>query len=144
MPSYIKFYILNICQIRKSRIEIKASLVVNANAREAAMLTANNWYDTTVDIIRDSNNESDNDYAKIDLLEYEIYTKTLLADSIRETYCRWDVDDYTNSSKIDVITTLMTNLKYEISTNKDNSMPIYHCQVARINGQDKDNINNVS
>ena len=54
------------------------------------------------------------------------------------------MENYINSSKIDVIMTLTTNLRAEISTNKKDFIPIHHCQVAEINGPDKGNINDIS
>lgn len=78
------------------------------------------------------------------MTEFRIYTKTLLANSVREIICKWIIDNYTNNSKIDIITILITNLWSEISTNKDNSIPIYYCQVTEIDSSDKDNIDNVS
>lgn len=54
------------------------------------------------------------------------------------------MDDYINSDKIDVINTLTTNLKSEISFEKNNSIPICYYQVFEINSIDKDNINNIN
>lgn len=88
LPSYVKFYIQNVCHIRKNRIEVRANLVARTDAHEAASLATDDWHDAIVDIIGNSNNKSDNDYTNIDLAEFKINTKILLADSIREIYCR--------------------------------------------------------
>ena len=104
------------CQISKSRIKVKIKLIVCADAQKAARLTANNCRYATADIIGNNNDKSNNNYINVDLAKFGINTKTLLADNIRKTCCRWAVNDYTNSSKINVITKLIINLKYEIST----------------------------
>lgn len=78
------------------------------------------------------------------MAEFGIYTETLLIESIRKTRRRWAIDNYTNSSKIDIIIILTTNLKSKISINKDNSISIHCYQVAEIYSLDIDNINNVS
>lgn len=78
------------------------------------------------------------------MIEFGIYTKTLLANSIRETHCRWAVEEYTNNSKIEVIMTLTPDLITKISTNKKDFITVYYCQVIEINSLDKGNINNIS
>lgn len=54
------------------------------------------------------------------------------------------MEDYTNSSKIDVIMILTMNLRAEISTNKEDSIPVCCCQVAEIDSPDKSNIININ
>lgn len=53
-----------------------------------------------------------------------MYIKILLADNIKKTCCKWAIDDNTNNNKIDIIIILTTNLSSEISSNKNNFMPI--------------------
>lgn len=144
LPSRIKFYAQNVCQMRKLRIEVRADIVARADAREAAKLAADDWRHETVDIVDDSNDKADVDSANIDLAEFGVHTETSLADSVRKTRRRWAIEDYTNSSKIDVITTLTTKLKAEISTNKEDFIPIRRCQVAEIDSPGKGDINNIS
>lgn len=110
-------------QIRKSRIEIKADLIAHTNACKVARLVTNDWHNTTVDITNNRNDESNDNGTNINLAKFEIYTKILLIDSVRKTHCRWAVDNYTNSSKIEVITILITNFKSEISINKNDFIP---------------------
>lgn len=54
------------------------------------------------------------------------------------------MENYTNSSKIDVITTLIANLKAKISTNKKDSILVYRCQVIKIDDPNNGNINSIS
>lgn len=58
---------------------------MRAYAHEAAKLVANNWRDATINITGHSNHESDDNCANFNLAEFGIYTKTLLASSIKET-----------------------------------------------------------
>lgn len=53
-------------------------------------------------------------------------------------------ENYTNHSKINIITTLTTNLRAEISTNKEDFIPVHLYQVAKIDGLNKSDINNIS
>lgn len=53
------------------------------------------------------------------------------------------MDEYTNSNKINIIIILMINLRFVISSNKNNSISIRRCQVFEIDGLDKDDINNM-
>lgn len=78
------------------------------------------------------------------MAEFKIHTKTFLTDNIREIYWKLTINNYTNSSKIIVIIILITNLRSEISSNKDDFIPICRCQVSEFNSPHKDNINNVS
>lgn len=73
-------------QLRKSRIEIKVNLIAHANTCETAKLMADNWYNKTINIMNNSNDKSNNDYANIDLTKFGIYTKIFLTNGIREIY----------------------------------------------------------
>ena len=101
--------------MRKTRIKVSANIVRQADTHKAARLVADDCHDVTI-IITDSNNEANIDFANVDLIEFGVYTKTLLADSIQKTRRRWAVEDYTNSNKINVIILLIMNLEAE-STN---------------------------
>lgn len=74
------------CQLRKSRIEIKSNLIIHTNTCEIPKLTANNWYNTTVNIIGNSNDETNNNYINVHLAKFKIHTKTFLTDNIRKIY----------------------------------------------------------
>lgn len=130
--------------VKKKQNKIKADFVVHIDIQDIAKFPINDLCDTTVNITGNKNDKSNNDSANVNLTEFEIYTKILFVNSLRKTRRRQAMDNYTNSSKIDVITTLMTNLRFEISSNKNNFILIYHCQITKINGPDKDNIDNVS
>lgn len=129
--------------MRKTRIKVKADLVAHADACKAAKLAVDDWCDNSPNIANDNEDKANGDSANIDLAEFGVHTETLLANSVKETCRRWVMEDYTNSSKIDVITTLITNLKADISINKKDSIPVYSCQVAKMDGLDKGNINNI-
>lgn len=85
---YLRFYTQNIYQLKKNIIKIEANLVQYADACKAIKLVANNWYNVNIDIIDNSNDKSNNHYAKDDFVEFKIYTKILLANIIRKTYNR--------------------------------------------------------
>lgn len=144
LPLYIKFYIQNICLIRKNRIEVKNNLIIYIDTYQLAKLVANEQCDTTIDISSDSNNESNNDYANIDIAKFNIHIETLLADNVRKSHYKQVVDNYINSQKINIITILITNLRSEIFTYKENPILIHCSQIAKIDDLDKDNINNIS
>lgn len=52
--------------------------------------------------------------------------------------------NYTYNSKINIITIFTTNLRVEISTNKEDFISIYYYKVAKINNLGKKNINNIN
>ena len=58
----------------------------------------------------DNNDEANINSTNMDLVEFKVQTKILLADSIHKTCHRCAVEDYTNSNKIDIITSLIINL----------------------------------
>lgn len=67
--------------MKKTRIEVRVNIVAHTNACELARLKANDWRDMTINIA-DSDNEANIDSTKMDLIEFGVYTKTLLADSV--------------------------------------------------------------
>lgn len=78
------------------------------------------------------------------MAQFKIYTKIFILDNIRGTNCKWAINNYINSNKIDIITILTRNLRFEIFSNKDNSIFICYYQVFKINSLDKDNIKNIN
>lgn len=68
----------------------------------------------------------------------------MLADNIKKIYFKYAINNNINNSKIHIIIILITNLKFEISSNKDNSISIHCYQVFKINSLNKDNINNIN
>lgn len=75
--------------MKKDRIEVGAKTIAHVDAHEAAKFLADNWYDNSIDIVDDSEDNVDVDSANIALVEFGIHSEILLADSIRETSCRW-------------------------------------------------------
>lgn len=117
---------------------------MNADTREVAKLTTDDWHNNSLDIVDNSKNEANVDSANIDLAQFGVHIEILLADNVKKTCRRWAVENYTNYSKIDIIKILTTNFRAEISTNKEESILVHHCQIAKIDGLDKGNINNIS
>lgn len=129
--------------MRKTRIEVKADTVVRADACEARRLAANNWRDMTIDIA-DSNDKANNNSTNMDLVEFGVHIKTLLADSILETCRKWAIKDYINSNNINVITSLIINLGAENANHIENFLLIRHCQIAKFDCLHIGNINNIN
>lgn len=142
LPSHVKFYAQNICQMRKTRIEVKTDIIARADAREAARLAADDWCDETTNMA-DINDEVDINSANIDLGEFGVLTQTSLADSVRETHRRWSVEDYTNSSQINVITSLILNPGVENANHMEESLLIRRYQVVQVDCPDIGDINNI-
>lgn len=117
------------CQLKKNRIKIKANFIARANIRELVKLKTDNWCDIIIDKNRNHNNKSNTDCANVNLAEFQIYIKIFLADYIRKTCCRSEVNNHINSSKIDIITTLTINSRSEIFFDKDNFILIYYLQL---------------
>ncbi len=90
------------CQIRKTRIEVRADIAARADAYEAAQLVGEDWYDKTTDMA-DSNGEAEIDPTNVELAEFSVYTKTSFADSIYETRNKWAIDDFTKYSNNNLI-----------------------------------------
>lgn len=112
--------------MRKTRIEVRADIVARANAREVARLAADDWPDVTIDMA-DSDDEANIDSANVDLVGFGVHTKTLLVNSVRETRCRWAVEDYTNNNKINIIISLIMNLRAENANYIEDSLLICCC-----------------
>ena len=83
---YIKFYVQNLYQIRKTSIKVRANIAIHADARKAARLIVNNWCNMIIDITN-SNDETAINFTNVDLVEFRVITKTLLADNIQKTCC---------------------------------------------------------
>lgn len=85
--------------MRKTKIKVRANIVMRADIHEAARLVVDNQRDVTINMA-DSDDEADIDSANIDLVEFGGYTKTSLANSVRKTRRRWAAEDETNNNKI--------------------------------------------
>lgn len=70
--------------MRKTRIKVKANIIVHGDACEVARFTVDDQHNKTIDIT-DSNNEINTDSTNVNLVEFGVYTKTLLANSIQKT-----------------------------------------------------------
>lgn len=67
--------------MKKTRIEFKAGIVARDDAYKMARLITDNQRDMIINMA-DSNDKADINFANVDLVEFRVYTKTLLADSI--------------------------------------------------------------
>lgn len=109
-----------------------------------AKLAANYWHNKIFDIAGNIYNKVKINFTNIDLPEFNIYVKILLAKNIRKTCCRWVIKDYTNNNKINSIIILIIKLRTKILTNKKDSIFLYYCQVTKINSPNKSIINNIN
>lgn len=62
-------------------MKVKADIVAHIDIFEVTRLAANDWHDVTIDMAN-SNNEANINFANINLIEFGVYSKTLLVDSI--------------------------------------------------------------
>lgn len=92
----------------------------------------------------DNNNEANIDFANMNLVKFEVHTITLLADSIQKTRCKWAVENYTNSNKINIITLLIMNLEAKNANHIEDFLFIHRCQIAKFDCPDIGNINNIN
>lgn len=141
--SHIKFYIQNICKMRKTRIEVKTNIILHIDAQKIARVATNNLRNMIIDIT-DSNNKANIDFANINLIKFRIYIKILLANSVQKTGCKCIVENYTNSDKIKVIVLLIINLKSENTNYIEDFLLIHYCQVAEFDYPNIGNINNIN
>ena len=84
----MQFYTQNVCHIRKKKKKIKINLDARTNNHEAAKLAVNNWHDTGINITSNSNNDTNNNYANLDLAKFGVHTKILLVENVKKTHCR--------------------------------------------------------
>ena len=91
-----------------------------------------------------SDKEAEISSTNIKLAEYDVYTKTSLADSIRKTCRKWAIDDFTKYSNNNLITSLIMNIGAESATYMEKSFTICCCQVDKLDRSDTGNIDHVS
>ena len=143
LPAHVRFYIRNVCQMRKTKIEVRADIAARADARKAAWLAVDNWGDKTTDLA-DSNGEAKINSANIELVEFGVQTKTSLANSVRQTRCKWAIDNFTKYSNINFITSLIMNIAAESTNHMEESLLICCCQVAKYDCPNIGDIDNIS
>lgn len=69
--SYIQFYAQKLCQMQKTRIEVKADIIIYANAWDIAWLADDNWYDTIIDLV-DSDSDDEVNFLNIKLVKFGV------------------------------------------------------------------------
>ncbi len=92
----------------------------------------------------DSDREAEIDPTNVRLAEFGIQTKTSLANSIRETRCKWAIDDFTKCSNNNLITLLIMNIGAEFTIHMEESLTIRRYQVDEFDRPDKGNIDHIS
>lgn len=65
-------------------MKVKTNIVAHIDIFEVTRLVANDWCDVTIDMAN-SNDEANINSANVDLIEFGVYSKTLLVDNILET-----------------------------------------------------------
>ena len=83
--SHIQFFAQNVCQMRKSRIEVQANAVARSETRHLARLVADNWHNQGS---QPFNNDigTNNKLASINLAEFGLLGKIFFADVVKEIY----------------------------------------------------------
>ncbi len=71
LPPHIRFYAKNVCQMWKTRIEVRADLAAHADAREAARLEVEDGRDDLSDVA-DNDGKSEIDFPNVGLVEFGI------------------------------------------------------------------------
>ena len=71
LPLYIQFYAKNVCQMRKTRLEVKADLTIRVNTYETAQLEVKNRCNNLSDMV-DNNGEAKIDSSNMRLVEFGI------------------------------------------------------------------------
>lgn len=128
--------------MRKTRIQVQANIVARADVRKAAKLAADDWNDEPNNMV-DNDDKADIDSANVDPVEFGVHNNILLVDSVRETRRKQAVEDYTNTSEINVITSIIINLGAENANHMEDSLYICRCQVAEYYCPNRGDIENI-
>ncbi len=143
LPPYVRFYANNICQMRITRIEVRADIAARADTRKAARLAVDDWRDETTDMA-DNDGKAEIDPTNVGLAEFGVQTEMFLADSVRKTCRKWAIDDFTKCSDNNFITSLIMNIGAESTTHMKESLTICRCQVDELDCPDIGDIDYVS
>ncbi len=84
---HIPFYTKNVCQMQKTRIEIRANIDTCTDARKAAQLTIDDLRNEITDMV-DSNKKAEIVSTNVKLAKFGVSTKMSLVDSPRKTCCK--------------------------------------------------------
>ncbi len=131
------------CQMRKTRIEVRADIATRTNTRKVARLAVDNWCNETTDMAT-SDVEAEINPTNVGLAEFGVQTETSLADSVHKTCCKWTIDNFMKCSVNNLITSLIMNIRAESATYMKESLTIRCCQVDKLDCSDIGNIDHVS
>ncbi len=73
--------------MRKTRIEVRANIVVYVHVCKTARIAVDNWCNKTTDMVN-SNKEAEINPTNSQWVKLSIYTKMFLTDSIYKTCCK--------------------------------------------------------
>ncbi len=102
------------CQIRKTKIEVRANIGAHADARQVARLVVDSWGNETTDMAN-SNGEAEINSINVELAKFGIQTKMSLADSVCKTRCKCVISDFKKYSNNNLITLLIMNIRTEFA-----------------------------
>ncbi len=114
--------------MQKTRIDIRANLVAYADACEVAQLEVKDRCDNLSDVA-DNNKKDKMNSLNIRLIAFGIQIQSSLADNIRKTWHKWAIDNLTEGRHNNLITSLILNIRAEISTHIEDFLTICQCQV---------------
>ena len=80
----------------------------------------------------------------MELVEFGVYTKTSLADSIYKTCRKWAIDNFMKCSNNNLITLLIMKIEAKSATQMEESLTICHCQVDKLDYLDIGDIDHIS
>lgn len=67
----------------------------------------------------------------------------MLVNDIRKTYCKLTIENYINISKVNIIISIIKNLRAENTSYTKDFLLIYHCQIVKYDYLNKNNIKNI-
>lgn len=105
-------------------------------------MSANNLNNKINNIIN-NNNEANINFTNVDLIKFGIHNNILLIDSMKKTWRKYAIKDYTNTCKINIIILIVKKLKAKNTNYIKIFLYIHHYQIAKYNYLDKNNIKNI-
>lgn len=79
----------------------------------------------------------------VNLAKFGLLGKTSFADIVREIYKKWLLDDYMISNKTDLIISMITNLRTDVTNYFEKSVVIYSCQMSKVDQPDEKDIKKI-
>lgn len=82
--------------------------------------------------------------ALVNLAEFGLSGKISLADTVREIFKKWLIDDYLISNKINMITFMINSLRTAMINHLEEFIIIYPCKMLKVDQPDKNNVSEIS